>query len=203
MDSKTWVSKERKYNKGELGKCKPSFTRWNTRKLAEKIMNDGMTSLKQDLNGSFIDPLDEDEQSLMTPTEIRQTTLDRILEKRVRDGDRDEDLDLSPYSDLDGESDEGNGEGDEAWEWSPDRNASRRLEDLAHVYLSKKRKISRKESHPPDGKGICNAEPENLPLSEPTMPSIPILPTQESGSTSTYAQGRVEEFEFVDYLKIP
>ncbi|XP_026410560.1 uncharacterized protein LOC113305770 isoform X2 [Papaver somniferum] len=154
-------------------------------------MNDGMTSLKQDLTGSFIDPFDEDEQSLMTPIEIRQTTLDRILEKRVRDGDRDEDLDLSPDSDLDGESDEdwefyldidSDGEGDEAWELSPDRNASRRLEDLAHVYLSKKRKISRKESHPPDGKGICNAESENLPLSEPMMPSIPILPTQESGA---------------------
>ncbi|RZC65193.1 hypothetical protein C5167_008881, partial [Papaver somniferum] len=229
-------------NESELGKCKPRFARWNTRMLAEKIMNDGMISLKQD--------------SLMTPIEIRQTTLDRILEKKVRDGDRDEYLDLSPDSDLDGESDEdwefsldidSDGEGDEAWEWSPGRNASRRLEDLAHVYLSKKRKISRKESHPPDGKGICNAEPENLPLSEPTMPSIPILLTQESGatenetdvlqttvndlhgndvhiesfflscseehttgveslevgSTSTYAQGRVEEFEFVDYLKIP
>ncbi|RZC76288.1 hypothetical protein C5167_000408 [Papaver somniferum] len=178
-------------NEGELGICKPRFARWNTRKLAEKIMNDGMTSLKQDLTGSFIDPLDEDEQSLMTPIEIRQATLDRIREKRVRDGDRDEDLDLSPDSDSDGESDEdwelspdieSDGESDEDWELSPDRDASRRSEDLAHVYLSKKRKISRKESHPPDGKGICNAEPENLPLSEPTMPAIPILSTQETGA---------------------
>ncbi|KAI3938957.1 hypothetical protein MKW92_050621 [Papaver armeniacum] len=104
----------------------------------------------------------------MTPIEIRQATLDRILEKMVRDGDRDEDLDLSPDSNLDGESDEN-------WELSPERNASRHLEDLAHLYLSKKRKMSRKESHPPDGKGICNAEPKNLILLEPTMPAIPIL----------------------------
>ncbi|KAI3948907.1 hypothetical protein MKW92_028450 [Papaver armeniacum] len=42
--------------------------------------------------------------------------------------------------------------------------------------------MSRKESNPPDGKGICNAEPENLPLSNSTMPAIPILPSQESGA---------------------
>ncbi|KAI3964720.1 hypothetical protein MKW92_052938, partial [Papaver armeniacum] len=59
----------------------------------------------------------------MTPIEIRQATLDRILEKMVRDGDRDEDLDLSPDSNLDGES-------DEDWELSLERNASRHLEDL-------------------------------------------------------------------------
>ncbi|XP_026426524.1 uncharacterized protein LOC113322612 [Papaver somniferum] len=175
-------------NEGELGKCKPRFARWNTRKLAEKIMNDGMTSLKQDLTGSFIDPLDEDEQSLMTPIEIRQATLVRIREKRVRDVYRDEDLDLSPDSDSNGESNEdwelspdidSDGESDEDWELSPDGDASRRSEDLAHVCLSKKRKISRKESHPPDGKGICNAEPENPPLSEPMLPAIPILSTQD------------------------
>ncbi|KAI3906048.1 hypothetical protein MKW92_003896, partial [Papaver armeniacum] len=62
--------------------------------------------------GSLIDPLDEDEQSMMTPIEICQATLDRILEKMVRHGDRDEDLDLSPDSNLDGES-------DEDWELSP------------------------------------------------------------------------------------
>ncbi|KAI3950757.1 hypothetical protein MKW92_044933 [Papaver armeniacum] len=190
-------------NEGELGKCKPRFARWNTRKLAEKIMNEGMTSLKQDLTGSFIDPLDEDEQSLMTPIEIRQATLVRIREKRVRDVYRDEDLNLSPDSDSDGESDEdwelspdidSDGESDEDWGLSPDRDASRRSEDLVtytlDIYLRNfcsclsvpKRKMSRKESHPPDGKGICNAEPENLPLSEPTMPAIPILPSQESGA---------------------
>ncbi|KAI3903935.1 hypothetical protein MKW92_047378, partial [Papaver armeniacum] len=75
------------------------------------------------LTGSLIDPLDEDEQSLMTLIEIRQATLDRILEKMVRDGNRDEDLDLSPDSNLDGES-------DEDWELSPERNASCHLEDL-------------------------------------------------------------------------
>ncbi|KAI3959651.1 hypothetical protein MKW92_037889, partial [Papaver armeniacum] len=58
------------------------------------------------LTGSLIDPLDEDEQIRMTPIEIHQATLNRILEKMVRDGDRDEDVDLSPDSNLDGESDE-------------------------------------------------------------------------------------------------
>ncbi|KAI3852658.1 hypothetical protein MKW92_003755, partial [Papaver armeniacum] len=58
----------------------------------------------------------------------------------------------------------------------------------AHVYLSKTRKMSRKESHPPDGKGIFNAEPENLPLSEPMMPAIPILPSQESGARENETQ---------------
>ncbi|KAI3883705.1 hypothetical protein MKW92_038831 [Papaver armeniacum] len=283
-------------NEGKLGRCKPRFARWNTKVLAEKIGNEGMTSLKHGLTGSFIDPLDEDEQRLMTPIEIRQDNSDRIGQKRVRDGERDEDWDLSPDTDSDGESDEdwelspnidSDGESDEDWELSPDRDAARHLEDLAPVYPFKKRKTNSKESHPcDDGNGICNAEPENLPLSEPVMPAIPILSTQESGerendtdvlhtaaedlhgndvpigsslscsethtagvellevgelveesvdatmnissskckapdstlllnltsvdvspslegSTSTCAQGRVEEFEFVDYLKIP
>ncbi|KAI3878241.1 hypothetical protein MKX03_005070 [Papaver bracteatum] len=136
-------------NKGVLGKCKPRFARWNARKLAEKIGNDGVPSLKQDLTGSFVDPLDEDEQSLMTPIKIRQATSDRIGEKRVRDGDRDEDWDLSPDIDSDEGSDKDwelspdidlDGESDEDWELSPDRDAARHLEDLAPVYPFKKRK---------------------------------------------------------------
>ncbi|KAI3894062.1 hypothetical protein MKW92_026080 [Papaver armeniacum] len=247
-------------NEGELGKCKPRFARWDTWELAVKIENEGFTSLKQDLTGSFIDPLVEDEQRLMTPIEKRQANSDRIGEKMVSDRESDED-----------------------WELSPNRDNARHLEDLAPVYPFKKRKTSRKESHPRYGKGICNAESENLPSSEPLMPAIPILPTQESGErendtdvlhttaedlhgndvhigsflscsevhttgfelfevgelveepvdttmnissskcqapdstlllnltsvdvspcfTSTYSQERVEEFEFVDYLKIP
>ncbi|KAI3894065.1 hypothetical protein MKW92_026083 [Papaver armeniacum] len=137
-------------NEGELGKCKPRFARWDTRRLALKIDKRGFTSLKQDLTGSFIDPLDEDEQRLMTPIEIRQAISDRM-------------------------------ESDEDWELSPNRDNARHLDDQAPVYPFKKRKTNRKESHARDGNGNWNAEPENLPLSEPVMPAIPILPTQESG----------------------
>ncbi|KAI3894061.1 hypothetical protein MKW92_026079 [Papaver armeniacum] len=145
-------------NEGELGKCKPRFARWDTWELAVRIENEGFTSLTQDLTGSFIDPLDEDEQRLMTPIEKRQANSDRIGEMMVSDRESDED-----------------------WELSPNRDAARHLEDLTPVYPFKKRKTSRKVSHPRYGKGICNAESENLPSSEPLMPAIPILPTQESG----------------------
>ncbi|MCL7028034.1 hypothetical protein MKW94_014762, partial [Papaver nudicaule] len=55
---------------GEQGQSKPRFARWNTKVLAKSITDLGMTSLGQDLPGSFIDPFDEDEQKLITPTEI-------------------------------------------------------------------------------------------------------------------------------------
>ncbi|KAI3883704.1 hypothetical protein MKW92_038830, partial [Papaver armeniacum] len=51
------------------------------------------------LTGSFIDPLDEDEQRLMTPIEIRQDSSDRIGEKMVSDRESDEDWELSPNKD--------------------------------------------------------------------------------------------------------
>ncbi|KAI3941188.1 hypothetical protein MKW92_051117, partial [Papaver armeniacum] len=51
------------------------------------------------------------------------------------------------------------------------------------VYQSKKRKTSIEERRPcEEGKGVCNYEPERLPSTEPMMPAIPILPTQESGA---------------------
>ncbi|RZC82219.1 hypothetical protein C5167_045007 [Papaver somniferum] len=138
---------------GELGNCKPRFVRWNTSVLVQKIKREGMTSLKQGLTGSFIDPLDEGEQSLMTPIEIRQANSDKIAEKMARDEERDEN-----------------------WELSPDRDA----EELAPIFLSKKRKISIEESRPWEGNCICNHEPELLPSSEPKdITDIPIFLTQE------------------------
>ncbi|KAI3894050.1 hypothetical protein MKW92_026068 [Papaver armeniacum] len=137
----------------EPGNCKPRFLRWNTKVLVEEIGNKGMTSLKQDLTGSFIDPLDEGEQSLITPIEIRQANPDNIGEKMARDRERDEN-----------------------WVLCADRDA----EDLAPVILSKKRNISIEESLPWDGNCICNHEPELLPTSEPMdITAIPMFLTQE------------------------
>ncbi|KAI3992332.1 hypothetical protein MKX01_030053 [Papaver californicum] len=173
-------------NEGELGKCKPRFARWDTWELTEKIGNEGLTSLKQDLTGSFIDPFDKDEQSLMTPIQIRQANSYRIGKKMVRGRESDEDWELSPGRDVARSLVDlqmaGDRESDEDWELSPDTDAARHLEDLAPVYPFKKRQASRDDSHPCEGKGICNAEPEpeNLPLSEPMMPAIPIFPTQET-----------------------
>ncbi|KAI3883697.1 hypothetical protein MKW92_038823 [Papaver armeniacum] len=129
---------------GELGNCKPRFLRWNTMALVQKMKKEGITSLEQDLSGSFIDPLDKDEQSLMTPIEIRQANSDRIGKKVVRNRDSDEDWELSPDRDS-----------DEDWELSPDRDAARCVEDLAHVNFSKKRKRGMEVSRPCEGKGIC------------------------------------------------
>ncbi|KAI3840265.1 hypothetical protein MKX03_010745 [Papaver bracteatum] len=140
-------------NEGEPGNSKPRFLRWNTRVLAEKIQNEGISSLKKDLTGSFIDPLDEGEQSLVTPIEIHQISSDRIGEKIVRDIHR-------------------NGDS----ESFPDRDA-----EVLVVHQSKKRKISIEEPRPcEEGNGNCNYEPEHLPSSEPMIPAIPILPNQES-----------------------
>ncbi|KAI3892409.1 hypothetical protein MKX03_012627, partial [Papaver bracteatum] len=122
---------------GEQGRGKPRFVRWNTRMLAQKIGDAGMTTLKQDLTGSFIDPVDEAEQILMTPIEIRQADSDMIVEKMVRERDTDGDSELSP-----------------------DRNSK-------VVRQSKKRKIIIEEPRPCDGNRICNYEPEHLPSSEP------------------------------------
>ncbi|KAI3883706.1 hypothetical protein MKW92_038832 [Papaver armeniacum] len=158
-------------SKGEPGKCKPRFARWNHRVLAEKIGNEGMSSLKQGLTGSFIDPLDDGEQSLMTPIVICQANSDRIGEKMFRDIILYRSKQKKMVRDR---------EGDEDLELSPNRDAARHLEDLAPDYPFKKRKTSRKQSHPRNIKGICNDESENLPLSVPVMPVIPILPTQES-----------------------
>ncbi|MCL7024703.1 hypothetical protein MKW94_023513, partial [Papaver nudicaule] len=80
---------------GERGNSKPRFVRWNSKVLAEKIVSQGMTSLRQDLTGSFIDPLDEGEQSLITPTELRQANSDATSEM-VRGIERDEDCGSSP-----------------------------------------------------------------------------------------------------------
>ncbi|KAI3844779.1 hypothetical protein MKX03_003423 [Papaver bracteatum] len=138
---------------GEPGNCKPRFLRWNTKVLVEEISNKGMTSLKQDLTGSFIDPLDEGEQSLITPIEICQANSDKIGEKMARDTDRDEN-----------------------WVLCADRDA----EELAPVFLSKKRKISIEESRPWEGNCICNHEPQLLPSSEPMdKTAIPIFLTKE------------------------
>ncbi|KAI3842502.1 hypothetical protein MKW92_033893 [Papaver armeniacum] len=140
-------------NEGEPGNSKPRFLRWNTRVLAEKIQNKGISSLKKDLTGSFIDSLDEGEQSLVTRIEIRQISSDRIGEKMVRDRDR-------------------NGDS----ESFPDRDAE-------VVDQSKKRKISIEEPCPcEEGNVNYNYEPEHLPSSEPMIPAIPILPNQESGA---------------------
>ncbi|MCL7035197.1 hypothetical protein MKW94_008783, partial [Papaver nudicaule] len=89
----------RKYE-GEQGKSKPRFARWNTKVLAVKIANEGTTYLRQDLTGSFIDPLGEDKQSLITPIEIHQANSDRIGEKMGKDRERDEDRELSPNRDA-------------------------------------------------------------------------------------------------------
>ncbi|KAI3928712.1 hypothetical protein MKW98_024313 [Papaver atlanticum] len=138
---------------GELGNCKPRFLRWNTKVLVEKIRNEGTTSPKQDLTGSFIDPLDESEQSLITPIEIRQANSDRICEKMARDRDRVGDSES--FLDRDAEV----------------------------VHQSKKRKVSIEEPRTcEEGKGGCNYESEHPPSSEPMMPAIPILPTLESGA---------------------
>ncbi|KAI3840269.1 hypothetical protein MKX03_010749 [Papaver bracteatum] len=88
-------------NEGEPGNSKPRFLRWNTRVLAEKIQNEGISSLKKDLTGSFIDPLDEGEQSLVTPIEIHQISSDRIGEKIVRG--RDSNGDSKSFPDRDAE----------------------------------------------------------------------------------------------------
>ncbi|KAI3843599.1 hypothetical protein MKW92_028368, partial [Papaver armeniacum] len=53
------------------------------------------------LTGSFIDPLDEGEQSLVTPIEIRQISSDRTGEKMVRD--RDKNGDSKSFPDRDAE----------------------------------------------------------------------------------------------------
>ncbi|KAI3928708.1 hypothetical protein MKW98_024309 [Papaver atlanticum] len=144
---------------GELGNCKPRFLRWNTKVLVEKIRNEGTTSLKQDLTGSFIDPLDEGEESLITPVEIRQANSDGIREKMDRDRDRD------GYGDGDSQS-------------FPDRDA-----EVLVVHRSKKRKVSIEEPRTcEEGKGGCNYVPEYPPSSEPMMHAIPILPTLESGA---------------------
>ncbi|MCL7034940.1 hypothetical protein MKW94_018666, partial [Papaver nudicaule] len=150
---------------GEQGQSKPRFARWNTKVLAKKITDEGMTSLRQDLTGSFIDPLDESEQSLITPIEIHQANPHRIGKKMVIIRERDEDRELSP-----------------------DRDAACYLEDLVallhlrpkgerHRLLSvcKRRKASMEDSRPCDGKGSCNKKPAHLPSSEP----IPNLLTQE------------------------
>ncbi|KAI3893499.1 hypothetical protein MKX03_022827, partial [Papaver bracteatum] len=52
------------------------------------------------LTGSFIDPLDDSEQSLIIPIDIRQANSDRIREKMVRDRDRDGDSLLFPDRDA-------------------------------------------------------------------------------------------------------
>ncbi|KAI3883692.1 hypothetical protein MKW92_038818 [Papaver armeniacum] len=138
---------------GEPGNCKPRFLRWNTKVLVEEISNKGMTSLKQDLTGTVIDPLNEGEQSLITPIEIRQANSDKIGEKMARDRERDEN-----------------------WLLCADRDA----EELAPGFLSKKRKLSIEESRPWDGNCICNHEPKLLPSSEPMeTTAIPISLTQE------------------------
>ncbi|MCL7045492.1 hypothetical protein MKW94_022545, partial [Papaver nudicaule] len=86
----------RKYE-GEQGKTKPRFARWNTRVLARKIGNEGMTTLRQDLTGSFINPLDEGERSLITPIEICQANSDRVRDREI-DGEQE----LSPDRDAAG-----------------------------------------------------------------------------------------------------
>ncbi|KAI3842248.1 hypothetical protein MKW98_026038 [Papaver atlanticum] len=140
---------------GEPGNSNPRILRWNTRVLAEKIQNEGISSLKKDLTGSFIDSLDEGEQSLVTPIEIRQISSDRIGEKMVRNRDR-------------------NGDSDSF----PDRDA-----EILVVDQSKKIKISIEEPRPyEEGNVNYNYEPEHLPSSEPMIPAIPILPNQESGA---------------------
>ncbi|KAI3894058.1 hypothetical protein MKW92_026076 [Papaver armeniacum] len=137
-------------NEGEQGKSKPRFLRWNTMVLTEKIVKEGLTSMKQDLTGSFIDSLDEGEQRLITPTVTCRSNSDRIGKTMVRDR-----------------------ESDENWDLSPDRDAARSLEDLVSVCLSKKRKVSMVEPLPREGKGICNDEPEHLPSSELILPADP------------------------------
>ncbi|KAI3917717.1 hypothetical protein MKW98_021479 [Papaver atlanticum] len=148
---------------GDQGKSKPRFVRWNTRVLAEKIGDGGMTTLKQDLTGSFIDPVDEAEQSLMTRIEIRQADSDIIVEKMVRERDTDGDSELSP-----------------------ERNSKVLVAYALNnfvVHQSKKRKMIIKEPRPCDGKRICNYEPERVPSSAPmTIPSTPILMTRESAA---------------------
>ncbi|MCL7045584.1 hypothetical protein MKW94_019550, partial [Papaver nudicaule] len=87
---------------GEQGESKPRFARWNIKELAEKIANKGMTTLRQDLTGSFVDPLDDGEQSLITPVEIHQVNPDRIGGggRMGKDRERVEDRELSPDRDA-------------------------------------------------------------------------------------------------------
>ncbi|KAI3924818.1 hypothetical protein MKW98_031069 [Papaver atlanticum] len=111
------------------------------------------------LTGSFIDPLDDGEQSLMTPIEICQANSDRIGEKMFRDIILHRSKKKKMVRDREGEKD---------LELSPNRDAARHLEDLAPVHPFKKRKTCRKQSHPRNIKGICNDESGNLPFSNET-----------------------------------
>ncbi|MCL7048362.1 hypothetical protein MKW94_002283, partial [Papaver nudicaule] len=95
---------------GAQGKIKPCFVRWNTKVLARKIQNEGMTSLRQDLTGSFINPLDEGEQSLITPIKICQANNSgRVGEKMVRDSEIDGDRELRKANLEESRTCDGNG----------------------------------------------------------------------------------------------
>ncbi|KAI3894052.1 hypothetical protein MKW92_026070 [Papaver armeniacum] len=187
-------------NEGELGKWKPRFARWNLKLLADKIENEGMTFLKQDLTGSFIDPLEKGEETLITPIELHQANSHRIDDKmdRHRNGDsesyqkRDAELfDIRSFFHILQvvyQSKKRKISIEEpmmpAIPILPTQKSEPKENDNdGSVFLSKKRKASIEEFQPREGMGICNCEDEHLYSSEPiTIPAIPILVTQESMS---------------------
>ncbi|MCL7036621.1 hypothetical protein MKW94_008655 [Papaver nudicaule] len=126
---------------GEQSKSKPRFARWNAK-----------------LIGTFINPLDEGEQCLITPIAIHQLNPDWIGKNMARDRDIDENPELSPERDAPCPS----------YRTSDAFSTFNRL--LLPLCPRREKQVWKNFAH----------LKEHLPSSEPMMPAIPNLPTKES-----------------------